>query len=40
MSKMMAAGAIGFMIGIKCKDVCKMACCKKFKRYMLRIIGL
>ena len=40
MSKMMAAIAIGFLMGTKCKSLCKMACCKKFKRDMLRLLGL
>ena len=37
---MMAAGAIGFMIGAKCSDLCKKVCCKKFKRDMFRLLRL
>ena len=40
MSKMMAAGMIGFLIGTKCNDLCKKVCCKKLKRDMFKWLRL
>lgn len=40
MGKCMTAGMIGFLMGMKYKDCCKMICMKSMKRQMMKKLGL
>ena len=40
MSKMLTAGMLGFLAGMKCKEYGKILCMKRLKRQILRKMGL
>jgi len=40
MSKMVTAGMVGFLLGMKCKECGKSLCMNRLKKQTLRMLGL
>ena len=40
MSKWLAVGMAGFLLGLKCRECSKRLCSKRIRRQMMKLLGL